>query len=53
MKNTKFWTLNTKLTDLDNKYHDAATLIHINQCNRHQQNVKIKMKILKNNIRFD
>ena len=42
VKNRKFCTLNTKITYVDNKYHDATTSIHINLYNTHKQNLEKK-----------
>ena len=43
VKNTKFNTLKTKVNNLNKKNLDAATLIHINQCNTYKQNLEKKI----------
>ena len=44
VKNTKFNKLNIKVNKLDEKIPDAATLIHINQCNTDKQNFEKKWR---------
>ena len=46
VKNTKFCSLNAKVTYLDNIYHDVTTLIHINHYNTHKQNLEKKPKYI-------
>ena len=40
VKNTKFNILKTKVNELDKKFPDATTLIHINQYNTDKQNLE-------------
>ena len=40
VKNTKFNTLKTKVSNLDKKIPDATTLIHINQYNTEKQKLE-------------
>ena len=44
VKNTKFNTLKTKVNNSEKKIPDAATLIHINQCNTDKQNLEKKIE---------
>ena len=46
VKNTKFYTLKTKVNNLEKKIPDASTLIHINQYSTNKQNLEKKMKML-------
>ena len=43
VKNTKCNTLKTKVNSLGKKIPDAATLIHINQCNTDKENLEKKL----------
>ena len=43
IKNTKFNTLKTKVNNLEKKFPDATTLIHINQYNTDKQNLEKKI----------
>ena len=43
-KNTKFNTLKTKVNDLEKKFPDATTLIHINQYNNDKHNLEKKWR---------
>ena len=42
IKNTKFNTLKTKANNLENKIPHVVTLIHVNQYNKHKQNIEKK-----------
>ena len=42
-KNTKFCTLKMKVNNLEKKFPEAATLIHINQYNTDKQNLEKKI----------
>ena len=43
VKNTKFNTQKTKVNNLEKKFPDATTLIHINQYNTDKQNLEKKI----------
>ena len=43
LKNTKFWEINTKVNDLQNKVPDAYTLIQTNQYDIAKRNLVQKM----------
>ena len=43
VKNTRFNTLKTKVNNLHKNFHDATTLIHINQYETDKQNLKKKV----------
>ena len=47
MKNTKLYTLKPKENNLEKKFPEANTLIHINQYQTDKQNLKKKLKMLK------
>ena len=50
VKNTKFKTIKAKVNNLEKKFPDSKTLIHINQYNTDQQNFeKKKLEILIDN----
>ena len=42
-RNTKFNTLKTKVSNLENKIPDTTILIRINRCNRYKQNLEKKV----------
>ena len=44
VKNTKFKTIKTKVNNLENKFPDSRTLIHINQYSTDQQNLEKKIR---------
>ena len=50
IKNTKFNTLKTKVNNLEKKFPDATTLIHINQYNTDKQNLEKKIGDVDNNV---
>ena len=50
VKNTKFNTLETKVSSLEKKIPDATTLIHINQNNRNKQNLDKKIEDVEKKI---
>ena len=43
VKNKKFNTLKTKVNNLEKKFPDVTTLIHINQYNTDKQNLEKKL----------
>ena len=49
VKNTKFYTLKTKVNTLEKKILDATTLIHIDQYNTGKKILEKKMEMLKKN----
>ena len=54
VKNTKYNTLKTKVSSLENKIPDATTLIHINQYNTDKQNLEKKIgDVDKKNTRYE
>ena len=53
-KNTKLITLKTKVNNLDKKFPDATTLIHVNQYNTHKQKLEKKIgDVDKKNARYE
>ena len=51
VKNTKFYTLKTKVNTLEKKILDATTLIHMDQYNTGKQILEKKMEMLKKIIK--
>ena len=51
VKNTNFNTIKAKVNNLEKKIPDAATSIHINQCNTDKQNLRKKLELLIKNTR--